>query len=263
MSVFRNLSGKALARGLAGVVVFLSVWQFFARSGLFSQALTPPLEIVLRTLGGQIADGTMAKHLAATVSRVLIGLSISFIIALPVGMLMGKYRLCERFFIPFVSVLMPIPSLAWVPLVVLWFGIGNLAMILVVVYAASFPLIYNVWTGVRTVNPLWLRAAAVMGAGRGALFGKVIWPAALPHVIIGLRLAFGRAWIAVIGGELLASPDWGLGKLIFEAREFLSADVMLSALIVIGLLGLFFERIVFQTLETVTVVRWGMVAPGR
>jgi len=166
----------------------------------------------------------------------------------------------ERIFLPVLSVLLPIPSLAWVPLFILWFGIGNTATILVVVYASAFPLVYAVWTGVRAVNPLWLHAAAVMGADEATLFRKVIWPGALPYIITGARLAFGRAWIGVIGGELLASPKLGLGEIIFNAAEFLDAGVMLSTLIAIGVIGVFFERFVFQTLEAMTVRRWGMVA---
>ena len=180
--------------------------------------------------------------------------------AIPLGVLMARYWVSERIFLPVLSVLLPIPSLAWVPLFILWFGIGNTATILVVVYASAFPLVYAVWTGVRAVNPLWLRAAAVMGADEATLFRKVMWPGALPYIITGARLAFGRAWIGVIGGELLASPKLGLGEIIFNAAEFLDAGVMLSTLIAIGVIGVFFERFVFQTLEQVTVRRWGMVA---
>ncbi|HZD89277.1 MAG TPA: ABC transporter permease subunit [Pseudolabrys sp.] len=129
-----------------------------------------------------------------------------------------------------------------------------------VIYASSFPMIYAVWTGVRAVNPIWLRSAIVMGADEAFLFRKVIWPGALPYIITGLRLAFGRAWIGVIGGELLSSPRLGLGEIIFNAKEFLSSGIMLSTLIVIGLIGVFFERFVFQRLEAATVRRWGMVS---
>ena len=99
-----------------------------------------------------------------------------------------------------------------------------------------------------------------MGADEATLFRKVIWPGALPYVITGLRLSFGRAWIGVIGGELLASPQLGLGEIIFNAKEFLDAGVMLATLVVIGAIGVFFERFVFQTIESVTVRRWGMVS---
>jgi NitT/TauT family transport system permease protein len=250
----------AFARGTAGVLVVLAVWQAFARSGMFSTAMTPPLESIGRVIWRMLADGSFIENALATLVRVFIGLTISFAIAVPLGVLMARHWVAERIFQPVLSALLPIPSLAWVPLFILWFGIGNLATILVVIYASLFPLVYSVWTGVRTVNPLWLRAATVMGADETTLFRKVIWPGALPYVITGLRLAFGRAWIGVIGGELLASPKLGLGEIIFNAAEFLDAGVMLGTLVGIGVIGVIFERFVFQVLEAGTVRRWGMVA---
>jgi NitT/TauT family transport system permease protein len=259
----KGFSWVAFARGVAGVLVLLAIWEGFARSGMFSTAMTPPVESVARTLWGMLADGSLVENAGVTLLRVFFGLAVSFAIALPLGVLMARYWVVERIFLPVLSVLLPIPSLAWVPLFVLWFGIGNFATILVVVYASMFPLVFAVWTGVRAVNPLWLRAATVMGADETALFRKVIWPGALPYIITGLRLSFGRAWIGVIGGELLASPEFGLGEVIFNAKEYLQAGVMLATLTAIGVIGVFFERFVFQTLETVTVRRWGMVGELR
>ena len=158
---------------------------------------------------------------------------------------------------------MPIPSLAWVPVFILWFGLGNMVTILIVFYAAAFPLLLNAWSGVRAVNPLWVRAAGAMGAQEHVLFWKVIIPGASPFIIAGLRQAFLRAWIAVVGAEMLAASDWGLGWVIFDAKEFLNADVMLASLAMIGLIGFAFERLVFGSIERATVVRWGMVQTAR
>jgi NitT/TauT family transport system permease protein len=141
----------------------------------------------------------------------------------------------------------------------LWFGIGNLTTILIVFYAATFPIIFNTWSGVRSVNPLWLRAAGAMGADEQKLFWKVIIPGASPFIITGMRQAFLRAWIAVVGAEMIAASDWGLGWVIFDAKEFLNADVMLASLLVIGGIGYAFERLVFGSIERATVQRWGMV----
>jgi NitT/TauT family transport system permease protein len=255
-----GFSWIAFARGVAGIAVLLAIWEGFARSGMFSVSMTPPIGTVAKIMWRMIADGSLAENALVTLLRVFVGLSISFAIAVPVGVLMARSWVAERIFQPVLSVLLPIPSLAWVPLFVLWFGIGNFSTILVVIYAASFPLIYSVWTGVRAVNPLWLRAATVMGADETTLFRKVIWPGSLPYIITGMRLSFGRAWIGVIGGELLASPQLGLGEIIFNAKEYLEAGVMLSTLVVIGAIGVIFERCVFQKLENATVRRWGMAA---
>ena len=195
--------------------------------------------------------------------RVLIGMGLALVVGLPLGVLMGRFKPVENFVLPLASALMPIPSLAWVPVFILWFGLGNTVAILIVFYAALFPMLLNAWSGVRAVNPLWLRAAGAMGADERALFWKVIIPGASPFIITGLRQAFLRAWIAVVGAEMLAASDWGLGWVIFDAKEFLNADVMLAALAVIGAIGFVFERLVFGSIERATVVRWGMVRTAK
>jgi NitT/TauT family transport system permease protein len=190
-------------------------------------------------------------------------MGLAVVLTVPLGILMGRVRAVEGFVLPLASALMPIPSLAWVPVFILWFGLGNATAVGVVLYAALFPVLLNVWSGVRAVNPLWLRAGSAMGAGTAALFWKVMVPGALPFIIAGLRQAFVRAWIAVVGAEMLAASDWGLGWVIFDAKEFLQADRMLASLAVIGLIGLAFERLVFGTLERATVQRWGMVRSAK
>jgi NitT/TauT family transport system permease protein len=177
--------------------------------------------------------------------------------------MMGRFRPVENFFMPLASAFMPIPSLAWVPVFILWFGLGNTVSILIVFYAALFPMMLNAWSGVRSVNQLWLRAAGAMGANENAMFWKVILPGASPFIITGLRQAFLRAWIAVVGAEMLASSDWGLGWMIYDAKEFLNASVMLAALVVIGFIGFVFERLVFGSIERATVQRWGMVRAAK
>ncbi len=253
-----NFAWLSFYRGLAGLCCALVIWEIFARSGLYSKALTPPLwEVVLR-LKDMVEDGAIFAHTGVTMLRVLLGLGISFAIAIPLGMAMGTSHNAEKMFSPLLSVLMPIPSLAWVPLFVLWFGIGNLATILVVIYASIFTLTYNTWTGARAINQVWTKSAFVMGANKNQMFWYVMLPGTMPFIISGLRIAFGRAWIAVIGGELLASPDWGLGKIIFDAREYLETETMLAALVMIGLIGIAIEKIFLRRLEAVTIERWGM-----
>jgi NitT/TauT family transport system permease protein len=240
-----------------------AAYEALARSGAFPPALLPTLPAVAAALWSGIADGTLPAHAASTLWRVLAGMGLAVVLAVPLGILMGRVRAVEGFVLPLASALMPIPSLAWVPVFILWFGLGNATAVGVVLYAAVFPVLLNVWSGVRAVNPLWLRAGSAMGAGTAALFWKVMVPGALPFIIAGLRQAFVRAWIAVVGAEMLAASDWGLGWVIFDAKEFLQADRMLASLAVIGLIGLAFERLVFGTLERATVQRWGMVRSAK
>ena len=250
---------RSLRRAALSLAVAAGAYEALARSGTFPAALLPTLPAVTRALFDGVRDGSLPGHALATLYRVLVGMGFAVVVALPLGTLMGRFRPVERFFLPLASALMPIPSLAWVPVFILWFGLGNGTAIGIVLYAALFPMLLNAWSGVRSVNPLWLRAAGAMGANERALFWKVIIPGAAPFVITGLRQAFLRAWIAVVGAEMLAASDWGLGWVIFDAKEFLKADVMLASLAVIGLIGFAFERFVFGALERATVERWGMV----
>jgi NitT/TauT family transport system permease protein len=254
---------RSLRRAAVTLAVAAAIYEGFARSGAFPPALLPTLPSVARRLVEMIVDGSMIRHVLFTLYRMMFGFALAIAVALPLGILMGRYRPVERFFLPLASALMPIPSLAWVPVFILWFGLGNTVSILIVLYAAMFPLLLNAWSGVRSINQLWLRAAGAMGADEHALFWKVIIPGTSPFIITGLRQAFLRAWIAVVGAEMLAASEWGLGWVIYDAKEFLNADVMLSSLAVIGAIGFLFERVVFGSLERLTVLRWGMMRAAK
>jgi NitT/TauT family transport system permease protein len=255
---------RTLVRAAITLAVAAACYEAAARSGYFAPALLPTVPVIAQTLVATIADGSMIQHAVYTLYRVMFGFGLAVVVGLPLGILMARFQRVENFFLPLVSALMPIPSFALVPLFMLWFGIGNLTTILIVFYAATFPMLFNTWSGVRSVNPIWLRAAGAMGADENTLFWKVIIPGASPFIITGLRQAFLRAWIAVVGAEMIAASDWGLGWVIFDAKEFLNTDLMLAALIVIGGIGFTFERVVFGSLERATIQRWGMsrVAKG-
>ena len=255
--------GRSAIRATVTLIVFALIYEAIARSGYFPPVLMPTLGKIGGTLLTVLLDGTMLTHAASTLYRVLAGMALAIAVGLPLGILMGRFKPVENFFLPLASALMPIPSLAWVPIFILWFGLGNTVAILIVFYAALFPMMLNAWSGVRSVNPLWLRAAGAMGADEKALFWKVIIPGASPFIITGVRQAFLRAWIAVIGAEFLAASDFGLGWVIFDAKEFLNADLMMASLIVIGAIGFIFERLVFGSIERATVQRWGMVRMAR
>jgi NitT/TauT family transport system permease protein len=250
-------------RAGVAIAIALVAYELVARSGYFPKALMPTIPTVLQTFWDMLLDGTMLRHTIYTLYRVLFGFCLALVVGIPLGILMARFRPAENFMLPLVSALMPIPSFALVPLFMLWFGIGNLTTIIIVFYAATFPMLFNTWSGVRSVNPIWLRAAGAMGADEQRLFWKVIIPGASPFIITGMRQAFIRSWIAVVGAEMIAASSWGLGWVIFDAKEFLNADIMLSSLIVIGILGFIFERLVFGSLERATVLKWGMVRSAK
>jgi NitT/TauT family transport system permease protein len=250
---------RSLIRAAISLAAAAAIYEALARSGYFAPALLPTLPVIAGTLFGMLADGSIIEHAAFTLYRVMFGFSLAVVVGIPLGILMARFRRIEHFVLPLVSALMPIPSFALVPLFMLWFGIGNLTTILIVFYAATFPMVFNTWSGVRSVNPIWLRAAGAMGADEHSLFWKVIIPGASPFIITGMRQSFLRAWIAVVGAEMIAASDWGLGWVIFDAKEFLNTDIMLASLVVIGAIGFVFERMVFGSLERATVLRWGMM----
>lgn len=261
MSVADIFSGRTL-RGAAGILTFIGLWEIFARSGIFPRSLTPSMTTIATSAYYLVIEGKIFIHIVFTLARVIIGLVVACAIAIPLGFAMGRSKAAATIFEPALSTLMPIPSLAWIPFFILFLGLGNITTILVVVYAAVFPMLYNVWRGVQSVNPVWLRAGLSMGSNSRTMFWRIIFPASLPFIITGLRTAYGRAWMAVIGGELLAGTDWGLGRLIFEAKEWLSTGVMLSTIAIIGLIALISERSIFEAIDRRTVIRWGMVRSG-
>ncbi len=235
------------------------IWEIVAHAGVFPALLFPTLERVALTFVKLTISGILPLHALETLARLLSGFSLAAVFGVAIGLLMGRSRRMEDYLLPLVSTLAPIPGLAYTPLFLLWFGPGNLSSVLLVGFVSSFAVIYNTWTGVKAVKEIWLRAARSMGADNRRLFRKVILPGALPYILSGLRLGLAQAWRILVAVEMLAAVHWGLGWLIFGAREFLNTDAMLAGIIVIALIGLALERFAFKRLEDYTVVRWGMM----
>ena len=206
------------------------------------------------------AEGILPRHAVETVYRLLAGFFFAAVAGVALGIVMGRSKRAEDLLLPLVSIGAPIPGLAYAPLFLLWFGLGNTGSIVLVGFVSAFSIILNTWTGVKAVKEIWVRAALSMGADRRRLFRHVILPGALPYIVTGLRLGLGQAWRILVAVEMLAAVDWGLGWLIFGAREFLNTDAMLAGIAVIGAIGLVLEKFVFQALERYTVVRWGMMS---
>lgn len=249
----------AVARTAVPFVVVGGLWELVAHLGLFPTRLFPPLETVAATFVQLTARGILPRHAAETVARLLGGFALAAIAGVAIGIAMGRSRRAEDVFLPLVSLGAPIPGLAYAPLFMLWFGLGNLPAVLMVGVVSAFPIILNSWTGVKAVKEIWMRAAQGMGAEDRQLFRQVILPGALPYILTGMRIGLSQAWRILVAVEMLTAVPWGLGWLIFGAREFLNTDVMLAGIAVIGGIGLALEKLVFQRVENYTVVRWGMM----
>ena len=170
-------------------VVMLGLWELVARLHIFPERLFPNLEDVAETFIQLTAEGILPHHVIETVLRLVAGFALATLAGIGIGVMMGRSRRAEDIFLPLVSILAPIPGIAYAPLFLLWFGLGDLPTILLVGFVSAFPIIFNTWTGVKAVKEIWVRAAHSMGADDRRLFRKVILPGALPYMFTGLRLA--------------------------------------------------------------------------
>jgi NitT/TauT family transport system permease protein len=255
----REPGWRIVARTAFPFLVVGALWELVAHLGVFPPRLFPPLEQVASAFFRLTVEGILPHHALDTVIRLLTGFALAAVAGVAVGIAMGRSRLAEDVMLPLVSIGAPIPGIAYAPLFLLWFGLGNLSTVLLVAFVSAFPIIFNTWTGVKAVKEIWVRSAQAMGADDRRLFRRVILPGALPYILTGLRLGLAQAWRILVGVEMLAAVPWGLGWLIFGAREFLNTDVILAGVAVIGIIGLALEKLVFQRIEEFTVVRWGMM----
>ncbi|HXZ21379.1 MAG TPA: ABC transporter permease [Pseudolabrys sp.] len=250
---------RLIARNIFPFIVIGAIWEIVAWAGVFPHRLFPTLEEIAASFVHLTITGILPHHVIETIIRLLTGFALAGVVGVTIGVLMGRSRRAEDIFLPLVSIGAPIPGLAYAPLFLLWFGLGNISAVLLVGFVSAFPIIFNSWTGVKAVKEIWVRSAQAMGADDRRLFRHVILPGALPYILTGLRLGLAQAWRILVAVEMLAAVPWGLGWLIFGARKFLNTDIMLAGIVVIAVIGLVLEKFVFQKIENYTVVRWGMI----
>ena len=244
---------RTLFRNLAVPVVLLVVWQLLSQSGFIKPVILPSPVAILERLwtyllpaqtyaeSAGFADwmwsSELLSDLVASMRRVILGFAVGAGLALPLGLLMGTDRRFEAYLNPVVQFLRPIPPIAYIPLAILWFGLGDPPAIFLISIGAFFPVLINTITGVRNVDSIYVRAATNLGADRMTMFRRVILPAATPYVLTGMRIGIGTAFIVVIVAEMIAVNS-GLGYRILEAREYMWSDKVIAGMIAIGLLGL-------------------------
>ena len=251
---------RLIARNIFPFAVVGAIWEIIAWAGVFPHRLFPTLEEVAASFVHLTITGILPHHTIETLIRLISGFALASVVGVTIGVLMGRSRRAEDIFLPLVSIGAPIPGLAYAPLFLLWFGLGNISAVLLVGFVSAFPIIFNSWTGVKAVKEIWIRSAQSMGADDRRMFRHVILPGALPYILTGLRLGLAQAWRLLVAVEMLAAVPWGLGWLIFGARKFLNTDVMLAGIVMIAIIGLALEKFVFQKIENYTVVRWGMIS---
>ncbi|MGA2043187.1 MAG: ABC transporter permease subunit [Roseiarcus sp.] len=229
-----GLSDGVAAWILPLVVVF--GWEVAADSGLIAARVLPAPSAVARAFWQTAQDGSLAANVAVSGTRALEGLSIGGLLGFALGIVNGLWRPADVALDSTLQMLRNIPHLAIIPLVILWFGIGEEAKIFLVSIGVMFPLYINTYHGVRTIDPALVEMAQVYGLGPVALFLRVILPGALPSIFVGLRYGLGLMWLTLIVAETISASS-GIGYMTMNAREFLQTDVVLLGVIIYALLG--------------------------
>jgi len=254
----REIDSK-LARILPPVLVIgllIAVWWLIvARSD--SPIFPTPLQVV--TGAWHLAeDGTLWEHIQASLLRVAIGFGLACLVAIPLGLWMGWVSGAYYTLNPLFQMLRPISPIAWIPVAILWFGVGNTSPIFLIFISSVFPMIVQTTMGVRTIDRRYLRAAANFGVSRQVLFRRVVFPAVLPEIIIGMRIGIGVAWLVVVAAEMIALNS-GLGYLIMDSRNAGNRyDLVIASMIIIGVIGLLLDGAT-RLLERMNSVKWRYV----
>ncbi|HEX5683035.1 MAG TPA: ABC transporter permease [Ideonella sp.] len=205
-----------------------------------------------------VEDGTLWEHITASLFRVGVGFGLAVLVGIPLGLWMGWVGGAYRTFNPIFQMLRPISPIAWIPVAILWFGVGEVSPIFLIFISSVFPLIVQTTSGVHTIDRRYLRAAANFGVSRTVLFRQVVIPAVLPEIIIGMRIGIGVAWLVVVAAEMIALRS-GLGYLIMDSRNAGNRyDLVIAAMIIIGTIGLLLDGMT-RLLERLKTVRWRYV----
>lgn len=251
-----GLTTKSLLFPAALLVLLVSVWwAAVVRSG--SVIFPTPWQVVTGTIE-LIEDGTLWDHIGASLMRVGAGFSLAFVVAIPLGLCMGRVNSVYMTLNPVFQMLRPISPIAWIPIAILWFGIGNASPIFLIFIASVFPMILQTAVGVHTIDARYLRAAENFGVSRFEAMRRVVVPAVLPQVLIGMRVGLGVAWLVVVAAEMIALKS-GLGYMIMDSRNAGNRyDLVVAGMIIIGVIGLLLDTLM-RSLEGLKSVRWQYV----
>lgn len=226
------------------LAAFIVAWELVS---IYGQRINPQLDVmmppptaVISAAADLLQRGVLFTHIFASLYRVLVAVGVAAALGVPLGLAMGCSKRFRAAVDPLLEFIRPIPPLAWIPLSILWFGIGDTQIIYIIFLAAFFPIVLNSMAGARDVDTFLVRAGLSLGAKRSELFRTVIFPAALPQVFTGVRIGLGIGWMALVAGELVAAPS-GLGYMINNARTLFRSDYILLGMVLIGALGLLLD----------------------
>ncbi|MUI15857.1 ABC transporter permease subunit [Massilia dura] len=200
-------------------------------------------------------DGTLWQHIGASLGRVATGFILAVLVAVPLGLWMGRVNTVYTTLNPVFQILRPISPIAWIPLAILWFGVGDVSPVFLIFLAAVFPMIVQTANGVHTIEQRYLHAALNFGVSRRKMFRQVVIPAVLPDIVVGMRISLGVAWLVVVAAEMIVRGS-GLGFMIIDARNAGNRyDLVIAAMAIIGIIGLLLD-VAMRRLEGLNSVRW-------
>jgi len=240
--------------GITTIVGFLLIW-----AGVYWFELMPrwafpsPWQVVL-AFRELIAEGVLWKNTVASVSRQFTGVLLAALFGIPVGLALGASQTARAAFLPICRMVYPIPGIAWIPLAILWFGVGFKSTVFVIFFTGIWPIIFNTMAGVQTLSGQYTDVARVYLASRGLYTRRILIPGSLPFIITGMRLTYGVGWRVIVGAEMISSIV-GLGFMIDDARWQLRPDIMIAGMITIAMIGWISENWFFDWLESKTLDR--------
>ncbi|MEP7057130.1 MAG: ABC transporter permease [Caldimonas sp.] len=250
----------ARLRRLALPLALLVVWQLVSSRVLdeTTRVLLPPPTAVAAAAWELVASGELFRHLFDSLRREAVAFVWS-LVAIPIGVAMGWWRGFNEQADPLIEVLRPIPPLAWIPLSILWFGVGDLQNEFIIFLGIFFPILLNTITGVKGVEPNLVRAARCLGSDEWTVLSRVVARAALPQIVTGIRIGLGVGWMALVAAELVGANS-GLGFLINDARTLLRTDIVIVGMITIGLVGLMLDVVIREV--TARLLPWSRSMQG-
>jgi NitT/TauT family transport system permease protein len=252
----------ALLRFLLPFLLLGGLWELLVRTGLVAHPNVPaPTQILDRLITMATGEGVLWRHLGRSLYRLGIGYALAVGAGTLLGTALAMCRILREMLSPTLSLLISVPTIAWVPVLLIVMGLGDRTVITAVFLGGFFAITYNTIRGIEMVDPNRIRAARTMGASPVSLFFSVLLPGSAVSILTGLRLGIGYSWRALVGGEMLSAMiRWGVGKMIYEARFWNDVTAMFVGLTVIGVTGFLLDRGLIKRLERVTVERWGMLA---
>ena len=253
--MIKRLKQLKLGWGILPIAIFLAIWEIVARLDLIpGQFFFPPFSAVVQEFYALAANGVLGENFLSSLSRVLIGLVGGSVAGIAVGIIMGWKEFAHKALNPIISLFYPIPTLGWLPLLMLWIGINEMLPITLIFICSFFPVLYNTVTGIRNVDKDYILAARTLGASDVRILATVVVPLALPNIFTGLRLEAGMAWRVIIAAEMVAIPT-GIGALMMKAQSLIRIDIIIVCLIVLAVMCLSFERF-FAFLEEKMTAKW-------